>query len=177
MKALLEQKQELQQDKKAAKASRLPKITMSGSWGYAGLRPSTSTPAYEYAATVSLPLFTGGRIKAEITKADLALQKLEQERQGLRDRIASEVKTANAQLQAARNEVEVANSGIQLAREEVVQARDRFEAGVANNIEVITAQDELSRASDNQIDALYQFNQSRADLAHATGQIEALYGK
>jgi outer membrane protein TolC len=87
------------------------------------------------------------------------------------------VKTAVAQLESARNEVTVANLGVDLARQEVVQARDRFQAGVANNIEVITAQDELARANDNQIAALYRFNQSRADLAHAAGQMEALYVK
>ena len=59
----------------------------------------------------------------------------------------------------------------------VEQARDRFQAGVANNIEVITAQDELSRANDNQIGALYRYNQSRADLARSVGQMEALYAK
>jgi outer membrane protein TolC len=50
-------------------------------------------------------------------------------------------------------------------------------AAVANNIGVITAQDELARANDNQIVALYRYNQERADLAHATGQMEALYAK
>jgi outer membrane protein TolC len=66
---------------------------------------------------------------------------------------------------------------VDLAQQEVTQARDRFQAGVANNIEVITAQDELSRANDNQIGALYRYNQARADLAHATGQMESLYAK
>ena len=55
------------------------------------------------------------------------------------------------------------------------QARDRFQAGVANNIEVISAQDSLARANDNQILALYQYNQARAELAHSTGQMEKLY--
>ena len=87
------------------------------------------------------------------------------------------MKTAIAQLEAARNEVNVANLGVDLARQEVDQARDRFQAGVANNIEVITAQDELARANDNQIAALYRYNQARADLAHAAGQMEALYAK
>ena len=71
----------------------------------------------------------------------------------------------------------VANLGVDLAKQEVGQARDRFQAGVANNIEVITAQDELARASDNQIAALYRYNQSRADLAHSVGQMEAVYAK
>ena len=87
------------------------------------------------------------------------------------------MKTSIAQLVAARNEVDVANLGVDLARQEVDQARDRFQAGVANNIEVVTAQNELARANDNQIAALYRYNQSRADLAHAAGQMETLYGK
>jgi outer membrane protein TolC len=48
---------------------------------------------------------------------------------------------------------------------------------VANNIEVIQAQDSLSRANDNQIAALYRFNQARADFARSTGQMEKVYSK
>ena len=119
----------------------------------------------------------GGQIQAQRAKADLAIRQLRQQEQELRNRIALEVKTALAQLQSARTEVNVANLGVDLAKQEVEQARDRFQAGVANNIEVITAQDELARASDNQIAALYRYNQSRADLAHSVGQMEAMYAK
>jgi outer membrane protein TolC len=126
---------------------------------------------------VDVPLFTGGRILAERTKAELEVKKVVQEKEELRNQIALEVKTALAQLDSARPEVEVANLGVKLAQEEVGQARDRFQAGVANNIEVVSAQDALARASDNQIGALYRYNQSRADLAHALGQMEALYAK
>ena len=87
------------------------------------------------------------------------------------------MKTAIAQLAAARTEVDVANQAVALAGEEVTQARDRFQAGVANNLEVVTAQDALARANDNQIVALYRYNQARTDLAHATGQMESLYAK
>jgi outer membrane protein TolC len=57
----------------------------------------------------------------------------------------------------------------------MTQARHRFEAGVSNNIEVINAQDELARAMDGRINALYRLNQSRADLAKAMGQLEPLF--
>jgi outer membrane protein len=87
------------------------------------------------------------------------------------------VKTALAQIEAARVEVEAANIGVTEVREEVTQAGDRFRAGVSNNIEVITAQDELARANDNQIAALYNYNQARADLARATGRMEAVYSR
>ena len=126
---------------------------------------------------MDFPLVTSGRIRAEKAKAALEMRKVDQERLDMRNQITLEVKTAIAQLESARNQVDVANLGVKLAQEEVSQARDRFDAGVTNNIEVITAQDELARASNNQIGALYQYNQARADLAHAIGRIEGLYSK
>ncbi len=162
---------------KAAGEERLPKLTLSGNWGEQGLTPTTVIPVYQYQASLDIPLFTGGRIEAERAKMDIALRQLKQQEQAARDSIALEVKTSIAQLGAARNEVNVANLGVDLARQEVEQARDRFQAGVADNIEVVNAQNELARANDNQIAALYRYNQARADLAHAEGQMEAIYAK
>jgi outer membrane protein TolC len=162
---------------KAAGEIKLPKVTFSGMWAEQGLTPNASIPVYQYQANLVFPLFYGGLIHAEQAKADLAIRQLHQKEVETRNRIALEVKTAVAQLDAARSEVEVANLGVQLSKQEVEQARDRFQAGVANNIEVISAQDSLARASDNQIAALYRFNQARADVAHAMGQMEATYGK
>jgi outer membrane protein TolC len=164
-------------EEKAAGEQRLPKLSFSGFLAQQGLAPAGVIPVYQYQWNLDVPLFTGGRIQAQRAEASLALQRLDQQEQDLRNRIAQEVKTAAARVEAARNEVNVANLGITLARQEVDQARDRFQAGVANNIEVITAQNELSRANDNQIGALYRYNQSRADVAHAAGQMEALYAR
>jgi outer membrane protein len=166
-----------QASRHAAIDERLPSIRATGNWDYQGVSISTGIPVYQYQVGAEVPLFTGGRIRAETVKADLEIKKVEQQRDDLRNQIALEVKTAMAQLDSARHQVEVANLGIQLAQEEVTQARDRFTAGVADNIEVVQAQDALSRASDNQIAALYQFNQARADLARAIGQMESLYTK
>src|SRR5260370_474848 len=116
-------------------------------------------------------------IRAQMVRADLDLQRLHQQQMELRNEIAVDVKTALINLDSARSEVRVANLGVQLSKEEVDQARDRFNAGVADNIEVIQAQDALARANDNQITALYRFNQARADLARSLGQMERVYSK
>jgi len=176
-KALQEQIHAAENQKKAANAARLPSVHFSGNWAELGTTPSSVIPTYTYSGTVSLLLFTGGRIRAETIRADLDIQKLHQQQADLRNQIALEVKTALINLDSARNEVRVANLGVQLSKEEVDQARDRFNAGVANNIEVIQAQDSLSRANDNQIAALYRFNQARADYARAIGQMEKVYAK
>jgi outer membrane protein TolC len=177
MKALAARVHMAELAKRGASESRLPTINFSGTVGQQGLSLPSVIPEYIYQVTVDMPLFTSGRIRAEIAKADLEIRSVNRERDDLRGQIALEVKTSQAQLDSARHEVDVANLGVKLAQEEVTQARDRFQAGVANNIEVISAQDALARANDNQIGALYRYNQSRADLAHAIGQIEGIYSK
>jgi outer membrane protein len=177
LKALASQICSTELQKQSVRDERVPRVTLKGVWNMQGVSPSTAIPVYTYQASVDVPLFTGGRIKAQTAVADIEVKKLAQQETDLKNRIALEVKTAIAQIESAKTEVDVANLSVQLAQEEVTQARDRFQAGVANNIEVVTAQDELSRANDNQIAALYRYNQARADLAHATGQMESLYAK
>ena len=176
-KSLDQQIKAAQHDKQASQAQRLPSFTAEGNWNYQGTHLNNGIPVYSYQAGFNVPLFTGGRIHAEIAKADLQIKVLEEQKADLRNSIALDVKTALLNLESARNEVQVANLGVQLAKEEVEQARDRFKAGVANNIEVIQAQDALARANDNQIIALYRFNQARADYARGIGQMEKLYAK
>ena len=176
-KSIQEQMHAAENQKKAASAERLPSIHFSGNWAQLGTDPSGVIPTYNYAGTLSVPLFTGGRIRAETIRADLDIQRLRQQQSDLRNQIALDVKTALINLDSARSQVRVANLGVQLSKEEVDQARDRFNAGVANNIEVIQAQDSLARANDNQIAALYRFNQARADLARSIGQMERVYAK
>jgi outer membrane protein len=161
----------------SARDERLPRLDFSGFWFYQGEHFDNGIPAYTYEISMEFPLFTGGKIHAEVARAKLEEQRIEENRHQVEAQIVDEVKTALDQLNAARNAVDVANLGYQLAQDEVGQAQRRFQAGVTTNIEVITAQDELARASDNQIDALYRFNISRADLARATGTIETMYTK
>jgi outer membrane protein len=177
LRQILSQQQRAQLELRAATDARLPKVSVTGFWGEQGLNGSTAIPVYSYQANLDVPLFTGGRIQAERTRAELAIRQLKQQEQEVRNRIVLDVQTSIAQLGSARNEVDVAKLGIDLARQEVEQARDRFQAGVTNNVEVIQAQDGLARAGDNQIAALYRYNQARAGLAHSVGQMEALYAK
>lgn len=162
---------------KEARDQIFPALDFKGGWLYQGEHFSDAIPAYSYQIALQFPLFTAGRIHAETARASLEEQRISEQRRALEDRIVREVKSALDELEAARNSVDVANLGLKLANDEVGQAQRRFQAGVTTNIEVITAQDELARASDSQIEALYQFNQSRANLAVAMGDIESTYSQ
>jgi outer membrane protein TolC len=163
--------------KQAAQDERLPRVSVGGGWSLQGLRPGSAIPTYQFGAFVDVPVFTGGRIEADIATRDIELKKLREAERAVRDQIAFDVQASETRLESARAEVDAANLGVALAREGITQAQDRFRAGVATNIEVITAQDALARANDNQIGALYRYNQARADLARATGQMESLYAR
>ncbi|MFZ3217608.1 MAG: TolC family protein [Candidatus Acidiferrales bacterium] len=161
----------------SARDQRLPELDFFGFWLYQGAHFDDGIPTYTYAVSLQVPLFTGGRIRAEVARAKLEQQRIDENRRQLEAQIVDQVKSALDELNAARNSVDVATLGYKLAQEEVAQAQRRFQAGVTTNVEVVTAQDALARASDNQIGALYQFNLSRAALARATGDIEATYTK
>ena len=172
MKSIASQQRIAELDHKAAVEQRLPQLDFSGFWYYQGEHFSEGLPAYTYALGLTLPLFTGGRIQAEAARTTLEQQRIDENRRQVEARIIREVKSALDELESARSSVEVANIGMTLANDEVAQAQRRFQAGVTTNIEVI-----LARASDNQIEALYRFNQSRANLARAMGNIEDTYSQ
>jgi outer membrane protein len=177
MKALLSRQRQAEFSLKAAAEQRLPTLEFSGFYEYQARRLPVGEPGYTYAFTLNVPLWTSGRIRAEIAEAHLELERLAQQRQDLENTVAQQVKTALDQLQAARSAVDVANLGLKLAKDEVARAERRFEAGVSTNIDVITAQDQLARADDNRIGALSQFNEARADWARAEGNAEDVYGR
>jgi|SRR6187402_2444913 len=116
-------------DLPSARGKRLPSVNISGSWNEQGNLPDNLIATYHYEGGLSIPIFTGGRIRSQIAISSLQIDQLKQQEQELRNRIAQDVKTAAARLEAALQEVNVADDGLKLAQEEVVQARDRFEAG------------------------------------------------
>lgn len=162
--------------KDAARDLRLPSVVFTGSFMSTGVSPGEPwIPVYQLALGVKVPLFTGGLTSARIAKAKLELDKIQDERREIRSQVSLELQVAQVELEAASSETDVTAQTLSFAGEALQQARHRFEAGVSNNIEVINAQDELARANDSQINALYRLNQARADLAKAMGQMERYF--
>ena len=89
--------------------------------------------------------------------------------------VEQELRQALLDLDSAAEEVSVAGAGLDLAQKEVELAQLRFSQGVTNNVEVISAQDALSRAQQNQIVALTHHVDARISMARALGNTEASY--
>ena len=72
------------------------------------------------------------------------------------------VSTAALDLEAATKRVEVAREALALSRQQIEQSQDRFRAGVANNLDVVSAQQSLADAEESYIEALYDQGVARA---------------
>jgi outer membrane protein TolC len=155
--------------RKAAAAQRYPALDANLNYGTIGPRLIESHGTYTAAAGLRLPLFTGGRIHADVIAASAAAEQQRAQMEDVRGRIAFEVRSALLDVNAASEQVNVAAAALQLANQQLTQARDRFAAGVANSIEVVQAQESVATANDNDIAALYAYNSARAALVRALG--------
>jgi outer membrane protein TolC len=123
-------------------------------------------------AALKFNIFDGGRIGADEIQAKAALKQRQDELADLGGQIDYQIRAAFLDLQSAADQVTVAKSNLELANETLAQSRDRFTAGVTDNIEVVQAQQSVAGANDNLIFALYAHNLAKVALARALGAAE-----
>jgi outer membrane protein TolC len=128
---------------------------------------------YAVQASVTIPIFQGGRVMGRVEQADAQLRQQVAQVEDLRARIEYEVRSALLDVQASDDRVRVARSAADLAGAQLAQAQDRFAAGVTSNIEVVQAQEAVATATENYLSALYAHNLAKISLARAIGLSEA----
>ncbi len=161
--------------RKAASAERYPSIDAETDYGLSGVNAGSSHGTVDAAATLRIPIFQGGKVHADVLRADAALAAEQQRLEDLRAKIDQEVRDAYLDLEADAQEVSVENSAVVLATQTLEQSRDRFSSGVTDNIEVVQALDALAIANDAYIASLYSYNLAKVSLARATGVAESRY--
>jgi outer membrane protein TolC len=154
---------------KAAQAQRHPTVEVTADYGDVGTTLNNSHGTFSFVASASINLFDGRRIEGAIVQAKAALKQRQDELADLRAQIAYQVRTAFLDIRTAADQVKVANDNLDLANQALVQARDRFTAGVTDNIEVVQVQESVASANDQLILALFAHNSAKVALARALG--------
>ena len=157
----------------AAVGEQLPSVRVSADYGTLGLTPSDAAATYTLSGAVNVPIFQGGRAQGHIAQADADLKQRRSEEADMRAQIYYDVNAAFLDLQATGQMLQVATRSRELSAQELMQARDRFAAGVADNIEVVQAQQSVTTANEQYIDALLGFDVAKAVLARSIGDAEA----
>jgi outer membrane protein TolC len=159
--------------RKAAVAGYYPSLAFNADYGTAGSHPSTATQVFDVRGTLSIPIFQGNSVHADILQADAHLQQARERLDNLRAQIDADVRTALLNLQSSADQVNVARSNIDLAEETLLQSRDRFSAGVTDTVEVVQSQEAVASAHEQYISSLYSYNFAKISLARAMGFAEA----
>jgi outer membrane protein TolC len=152
----------------AARAERYPSASASADYGEIGV-PSSLRPTYTVSVTLSVPIWNGGRTGADIRQAEAALEQRRAELEDTRSQIESDVRNAYLDLQSAASQVDVAQQNIALMEETLHQTRQRFEAGVSENVEVVQSQESVAGAHLDYIDSVFAHNLAKVSLARALG--------
>jgi outer membrane protein TolC len=154
---------------RAQKAQRLPVVSVSANYGGAGINAGNFDHVYTVAGAISVPIYTGGRIQADIEQAQADLARREAEYEDLKGRVAYDVRIAWLDLSASDSSVRVAQGNAALAERALNQSKDRYTNGVTNYLEVVQAQEAVTLASENYIQSLFSFNVAMISLARAQG--------
>ena len=166
-----------QQNLSATKGERYPVVVASGDYGDVGTTFAHSHGAFAFQAGVTVPIFTGGRIKGQITQAEAEFRQRKAEAENICGQIDYDVRTAFLNLKASKEQVTVAKQNVELANENLARSKDRFRSGVTDSVEVVQAEQSLASANDQYITSLYDHNLAKLSLARALGVARTNYGQ
>lgn len=169
--SLEKQRETLTKQQSANRARYLPKISVNGNIGELGRSIGGMETTGMIQGQVDFTVFDRDRngeaaqLAARITRVDAQIADLERG-------VDQEIRQALLNLDSASQQVDVASQGQELAHRELKLSQDRFQTGTTNNVEVVTAQDELARAEENYIVAVTRHVDAKCALARALGDTE-----
>ncbi len=158
---------------KAARAERIPEISFDGSYGGGGANPANYNQVYAIEGTISVPLFTSGRIRSDEHAAKATLVQRRSAYQDIQGRAEYDIRVARLDAESSESAVTVAAENKTLATRALTQSQDRFSNGVTNYLEVLEAEEAVVTANENYIASLFSFNVAKISLARAMGSAEA----
>ena len=168
--------EQLRIDVRTATYERLPSLMLSGNFGYASAKYDDEKKQDQWGIGlgVSVPIFDGMRSGAN-RRIALSRQRAQETRlHSLELQISAELRLALQGVNSRNAQIAVAEKSLRLAQEELRLAQQRYQQGVADNREVVEAQNRLAVADDTMVEAIFQYNLSRVELARAKGEVRSV---
>jgi outer membrane protein TolC len=159
----------------AYRSERLPSLSFKGYYGVSTVNGAGTHGNFAAFGTLSVPIFREARLRGDVDAAQAQLNAANAKLDDLRAKIDEQVRDALLDVSATAKLVDVARSNVNLARQALSDETDRVNAGVDNNLPLVTAQATLASAQTNLVESLYQYNVAKLALARAAGVIETQY--
>jgi len=158
--------------RKAAGAEHLPSASVSGQYGLQGTNPNQGSGVFQASASVSIPIFQGGRIHADTVQADAVVAQRGAELADERGAVELDVRNSLIDLAVANDQVNTSQSNQKLALQNIEQSQDRFAVGVTDSVEVVNSQESLAAADHDYLSSLFSQYLAKIRLARAMGEAE-----
>jgi outer membrane protein TolC len=154
---------------------RLPSLVAQGDYGLIGNRWNNTLDTYNMALLLQVPIFDGGQREGRIAESRSQLRQEALRLQSIVNHVKMEVHDAMAGVIAAKDQVNMAQVGMRAASKELDLARERYTVITASShFELTNGLTAVARARENLVEALFQMNAARVNLARATGSLNAL---
>jgi outer membrane protein TolC len=174
--SLASQREGLVEQQRASHARYYPKLSINGNYGGLGRSIGGVQGIGMIQGQIDFTVFDRDR-SGEAQELASRVKRIDDQIADLRHGIEEEIREALLNLGSATEQVNVAKEGQDLAERELELSRDRFQSGTTNNVEVVTAQDELARAQENYILAVSSHADAKFALARAAGDTEKDIGQ
>jgi len=156
----------------AARAERLPSVSVTADYGVIGTNPAHAHGTFSVIGSLRFPIWQGGRIEGDVEQADAALAQRHSELEDTRGRIEADVRNAYLDLDTARGQVDVARENLEVSQQNLTLTRQRYEAGVSDNVTVVQSQESVADADLDFINSVFAFNIAKLSLARAIGRAD-----
>ncbi len=156
-----------------ARAQSLPSINGFAAGGQGRFNGTTVKEEQRHgvgALGLLVPIFTGGRLKAEREEARAELQGATAGNEELQQQIRLQVSQAYYQLQDLSGRIRAADEQRKAAQQALTLAQARYQVQLSSFLEVVAAQLAAARAETSLARTQFDYERAKADLDFATGR-------
>jgi outer membrane protein TolC len=169
LKAAAAQLRVAERGRAAARAERLPSFALNADYGTLGPTLPEARSTFTVVGRLRVPIWLGGRTEGEIQQAEAAVRQRRAELDDLNGQIEADVRKAYLDVEAASNQVTVSVRNQDVAQQTLNLTRQRFDAGITDNVEVVQAQEAAAEASLDYVNSVFAHNLAKLSLARAIG--------
>jgi outer membrane protein TolC len=157
------------------RSERLPTLSFNSFYGTDTVNGEGTHGVWSAIGTLNFPIFREARLRGDEDASKAEMNSIDAQLADLRNHIDEQVRSALLDVSANKQLVDVARSNVDLATRALSDETDRVNAGVDDNLPLVTAQATLATAENNLVESLYQYNVSKLLLARAAGVLEQQY--
>ncbi|HNV96217.1 MAG TPA: TolC family protein [Bacteroidales bacterium] len=147
-----------------------PTLTAIGNYQYQSQANDYKFSDYRWVKTsilglqLNIPLFAGLSVHRQIKQVNITAKELELQEQFTRKNIETQINTALSNMQVAQEKLEWAKQNMQLAEQGYQIAKTRYNTGQSTLLELNDADNALTQAMLNHIQAKFEYLNAKFDL-------------